>query len=170
MKKTISLLCTLFIFIGCQKENNIQEVQVLDKVEILNIDGKDILNQMIVYKNNTIDYPKSQFYKIEDNCIRYYSFFDTLDSKLGENRYIVFKTSNLLKPDFSNVDSLDLQELFFHNKNSLCLDKNSKISYGIIEDIIFLETDSIVNGERQVRIKTSYQYVKLNDSINWIER
>ncbi len=170
MKKTISLFCIFFILIGCQKENNVQEIEVLNKIEILNIDNKEILNQMIVYKNDTIDYSKSQFYKIENNCIRYYSFFDTLDNKLGENRYIVFKTSNLLKSDFSNADSLDLREFFFHKKNSLCLDEDLKVSYGIIEDIIFLETDSIVNGERQTRIKTSYQYIKFNDSINWIER
>lgn len=52
-------------------------------------------------------------------------------------------------------------------KQKLCLDKKSTYKYGIIEDVVFLKTDSIINGESAERIITLKQYVKLKDNIRW---
>ncbi len=168
LRKIISFIVTIlfFFFLSCnteKKENN--------KVEILNINGKDLLNQAIYYKdNNSIDYSKSQFYQIYNKkCIKYYSVFDTLKAKIGVNRFIIFKTSDSLKSDFSNANEIKLEEFFFKNNNYLCLNRKKNPKYGIIEDIVFLKTDSIINGEKSKRIRTIYQYINFKKNPKWVE-
>ena len=42
-------------------------------------------------------------------------------------------------------------------------------NYGIIEDIVFLKSDSIINNEKSKRIKTIYQYINFKKETKWIE-
>ncbi len=172
LKKTINFVSIVIIvfFVSCVNDKK-NIIKSNDKVEILKIDGKDILNQAIYYKEaDSIDYSKSQFYEIENKkCIKYYSMFDTLKNKIGIDRFIVFKTSNLLKADFSNINNIKLEEYFFRNKNSLCLNRKTIPNYGIIEDVVFLKVDTIINGEKSKRIKTIYQYINFKEKPNWVE-
>lgn len=163
LKKTIKFLIYLtpLIIISCTKDKE-------DKVEVLNINGKEILNQFIYFNKDSIDFKKSHFYKVNnDNCIEYHSILDTLNAVIGKNRFIIFKTSDSIKSDFSNINKLILNEFVFMDKQKLCLDKKSTYKYGIIEDVVFLKTDSIINGESAERIITLKQYINLKDSVIW---
>ena len=161
-----------FFLFSCKNEPKKDKQKRNSKVEILNIFNKEVLNQVIHYKNNdSIDYSKSQFYEVyKKKCIKYYSFFDTLNLEIGKDRYILFKTSDSLKSDFSNINNIILEEFIFLDKNSLCLERKTLPKYGIIEDIVFLKTDSIIQGEDSKRIKTIYQYVNFRDAPKWEER
>ena len=165
----ISIVIIVF-FVSCVDDKK-KTINCNDKVEVLKIDGKDLLNQAIYYnEDGYIDYSKSQFYKIEnERCIKYYSMFDTLKNKIGVDRFIVFKTSDLLKSDFSNIDDIKLEEYFFRSKNSLCLNRKAIPNYGVIEDVVFLKADTIINGEKSKRIKTIYQYINFKKKPNWVE-
>lgn len=168
LKKTISfiLFVTLFTFVSCINDSK----QLKNKVEVLNISGKEVLNQAVYFKDNSIDYSKSQFYKIYNkNCIKYYSMFDTLNAKIGVDRFIIFKTSDSLMSDFSNINDIKLEEFFFKDKNYLCVDRKNIPSYGVIEDVVFLKSDSIINGEKSKRIKTVYQYINFKKTPKWAE-
>ena len=58
-------------------------------------------------QNNKIDKRKSQYFETFNNdCIRYHSYLDTLNKTLGVDRFIIFKTSDSLLPDFSSADKL----------------------------------------------------------------
>ena len=155
---------------GCKNKTNLNKLK--NQVEILNISGKEVLNQAIYFdENDSIDYSKSQFHELHNgNCIKYYSFLDTLNLKLGEKRFILFKTSDSLKSDFSNINDITLEKYIFLDKNNLCFERKNKPKYGVIEDIVFLASDSIIQGENSVRIKTIYQYVNFDDSTKWLER
>jgi hypothetical protein len=172
LRKTINivLIISTIFFISCVDDKK-KIIKSNDKVEILKIDGKELLNQAIYYdEEGSIDYSKSQFYKIDDKkCIKYYSMHDTLKKNIGVDRFIVFKTSDLLKSDFSNIDKIKLEEYFFKNKNSLCLNRKSIPNYGVIEDVVFFKTDTIINGEKSKRIKTIYQYINFKKKPNWVE-
>ncbi len=171
LKKTINFIFIFSVsFSSCVQEKK-ETVIGKGKVEILKIDGKDILNQAIYYKEiNSINYSKSQFYEIEnEKCIKYFSLFDTLKNKIGIDRFIVFKTSDLLKGDFSNINKIKLEEYFFRNKNYLRINRKTIPNYGIIEDVVFLKADSIIHGEKAKRIKTIYQYINFKQKPNWIQ-
>lgn len=173
LRKIINFIfiVVVVLMVSCV-DNEKKTINIKGKVDILKIHGEDFLNQAIYYKEiNIIDYKKSQFYEIEnEKCIKYYSFFDTLKNKIGVDRYIIFKTSPMLKSDFSNKENIELEEYFFKDKNLLCLDLKDIPDYGIIEDIVFLNSDSIINGEESKRIKTIYQYINLKKKTNWIEQ
>jgi hypothetical protein len=158
-KKIMFLL--LIIFTSCSEEKR-------SKVEILNINGKELLNQSLYYKGDSINLKKSHFYKVSNNCIEYNSILDTLESEIGKNRFIIFKTSDLIKPDFSNINSLKLEEFIFINQKKICLKKETNYKYGIIEDVVFMDVDTIINGERGKRIITMKQYVNLIDDPKWL--
>jgi hypothetical protein len=172
LKKIINFIFIVIIvfFVSCVNDKK-KITKKNDRVEILKIDGKDILNQAIYYKKaDSIDYSKSQFYEIDNlKCIKYYSMFDTLKKKIGVDRFIVFRTSDLLKADFSNINKIKLEEYFFRDKNFLCLNRKTIPNYGIIEDVIFLKADTIINGEESKRIKTIYQYINFKKKPNWVE-
>lgn len=172
LRKIINFVFIVIIvfFVSCVDDKK-KTISSNDKVEILKIDGKDLLNQAIYYnEEGSINYSKSQFYKIDnEKCIEYHSMFDTLKNKIGVDRFIVFKTSDLLKSDFSNIDKIKLEEYFFRNKNSLCLNRKKIPNYGIIEDVVFLKADTIINGEKSKRIKTIYQYINFKKKPNWVE-
>jgi hypothetical protein len=163
LKKTIrNLFYFIFIvLVSCTEEEK-------DKIQVLNINTKEILNQFKYYKEGMLDYERSHFYRIYDkNCIEYHSILDTTKVVIGENRFIIFKTSNSIKPDFSNIDSLVLEEFVFLDKQRLCLDSKFSYKYGVIEDVVFLKTDSIINGEKTERIISLKQYVSFKDSTVW---
>lgn len=175
LKKTIKFITVIsfLLIISCNdKKKNIAIDSTEDKVEVLNVNGKNVLNQAIYYKNNdSIEYSKSQFYEVYNKkCIKYHSVFDTLKTKIGVNRYIIFKTSDLLKPDFSNINDIKLEEYFFMNANYLCVVRGKNPNYGVIEDIVFLKSDSIIKGEKSKRIKTIYQYINFKNSPKWTKR
>ena len=140
LKKTINFVFIIIIvfFVSCVNDKK-KTIESNDKVEILKIDGKTLLNQAIYYnEEGSINYSKSQFYKIDnERCIKYYSMLDTLKNNIGVDRFIVFKTSHLLKADFSNINSIKLEEYFFRDKNSLCLNRKKIPDYGVIEDVVF---------------------------------
>ena len=94
---------------------------------------------------------------------------DTLKNNIGVDRFIVFKTSHLLKADFSNINSIKLEEYFFRDKNSLCLNRKKIPDYGVIEDVVFLKADTIINGEKSKRIRTIYQYINFKKKPDWVE-
>lgn len=154
---------------GCESKSNLNKLK--NQVEILNISGKEVLNQAIYFdENDSIDYSKSQFYELNNgNCIKYHSFFDTLNLKLGKKRFILFKTSDSLKSDFSNINDITLEKYIFLDKNNLCFERKNKPKYGVIEDIVFLDSDSIINGEKAERIKTIYQYIDFEKKPTWID-
>ena len=170
---TTKLLFCLFILLllnyGCKNKTNLNRLK--NQVEILNISGKEVLNQAIFFdENDSIDYSKSQFHELHNgNCIKYYSFLDTLNLKLGKKRFILFKTSDSLKSDFSNINDITLEEYIFLDKNNLCFERKNKPKYGVIEDIVFLDSDSIINDEKAKRIKTIYQYINFESKLKWIE-
>lgn len=170
LKKTIkiSVVFLLLIMMGCNNKDPKDIIE--DKAEILSINGKEVLNQTIYYKNNdSIDYSKSQFYEISNgNCIEYHSVFDTLKTEIGVNRFIIFKTSDLLKSDFSNYESIKLDEYSFLNGHSLCIERKNALNYGVIEDVVFLKSDSIKSGEKTTRIKTIYQYINFKNPPKWV--
>ena len=164
------LLFNILIFIcSCKKDKNSRITK--NKYEVVIINGKRILNQMIYFKkNNSVDFSKSQFYDIDKNNLKYYSFFDTLNTKLGVDRFIIFKTSDSLKSDFSNINELKLEEFYFTNKNLLCIKRKKLPDYGIIEDINYIKSDSLINGEKTKRIRTIYQYINFKDKPEWLEK
>jgi hypothetical protein len=129
--------------------------------ELINIKGElKHLNQVILIdKSGKID-KSSHYYETYKNCIQYHSYLDTLNLEVGKKRFIVFKTSQELASDFSNVDSLTMKKYFFKDKNVLCL-KGKTPHYGVIEDIVFIDTDSLVDGEKAVRIVKQYTYINL---------
>ena len=68
LRKTINivLIISTIFFISCVDDKK-KIIKSNDKVEILKIDGKELLNQAIYYdEEGSIDYSKSQFYKIDD--------------------------------------------------------------------------------------------------------
>lgn len=159
LRMTINVFkyAVFLFFVACSQDKG-------DKVEIIFVNNKEVLNQSIVYDNNIVDFNKSHFYEVNQNCIEYHSILDTLDNQIGKGRFIVFKTSELLKSDFSNINNVKLKEYFFSNKNEICLDSLSTYyKYGVIEDIVFLDTDSIVGGESGKRIITMKQYINTKD-------
>lgn len=95
LKKTIKI-SIYFIFLitaSCAKGKE-------DKVEVLNINGKEILNQFIYFNKDSIDLKKSHFYRINNNCIEYHSILDTLNAVIGKNRFIIFKNIRFNKARF----------------------------------------------------------------------
>lgn len=164
------LIVSIIFFTSCINDKK-KIIKRNNKVEILKIDSKKILNQVIFYnEEGSVDYSKSHFYEIDnERCINYYSIFDTLKNKIGVDRFIVFKTSNSLKSDFSNIKDVKLEEYFFKNRNYLCLNRETIPNYGIIEDIVFLKTDSIIDDEKSKRIRTIYQYINFKNQPNWLE-
>lgn len=129
--------------------------------EFVNLkNSSSYLNQVIIFdKNDRID-KASQYYELKDeNCLIYHSYLDTLNLEFGKKRFIIFKTSDSLLRDFSNYDKLQLKEFLF-KKNSICFERE-KPKYGVIEDIVFLHSDSIINGEESVRILKNYMYINL---------
>lgn len=123
---------------------------VILKEQYVHIEKDSFLNQRMYIQNNKIDNRKSQYFEIFNNdCIRYHSYLDTLNKTLGIDRFIIFKTSDSLLPDFSNVDKIKLQEHFFTKGNELCFKTGEQPKYGVIE------------GKPTVRILKLYQYIKI---------
>ena len=178
MRKSIYLISSTILFaltFGCKKANSenfkvkyYSDGKIKSIEEFLTLNGKDsVLNQAIFYNtDNKIDFRKSQFFTLENtNCIRYHSVLDTNKTKIGKNRFIIFKTSKFLKSDFSNIEKIELKKMFFKNGNLLCFNKDSVPKYGVIEDIIFIKSDSIINNEKAVRILRSSIYINLEKSL-----
>lgn len=61
--------------------------------------------------------------------------------------------------DFSNSAKIEFEETFFKENNVICFEEMPK--YGVIEDIVFLPSDSLINGEETVRIFKNYMYLDL---------
>lgn len=137
--------------------------------EFVNLkDSASYLNQvMLIDKSNSITKASHYYEIIDGNCLKYHSYLDTLNLEFGKKRFIIFKTSDSLFQDFSNINKLKLKELIFQD-NLICFEKK-KPKYGIIEDIVFLPSDSIINGEESVRIVKNYMYINL-DKPNLIKK
>lgn len=144
-----------------EKIKNISNDSIRKIEEFVNLpESPPYLNQVIIFDKNNKIKKSSQYYEFNgENCLVYHSFNDTLNLELGKSRFIIFKTSDSLLKDFSNIDKLKLKDIHF-KKNVLCFDK-AKTKYGIIEDILFLPSDSIINGEESVRIIKNYMYINL---------
>ncbi|MHA7843644.1 MAG: hypothetical protein ACX93I_10015 [Winogradskyella sp.] len=105
--------------------------------------GQSYLNQYIVYSyDQKVNYDVSYFHTIDKNTLKYFSPLDTLNLDYGKKRFIVLKA-------FHNNKSV---EFFFNSSKELILNDSVNYDYGIIEETVFLETDSIINGENMVRI------------------
>lgn len=157
-----AFIFSFFLFFACKGKDKDTIQQQQKQEEVVKIRGKQYLNQTIYRNNkNEIDQKKSRYYVLKDNCLSYFTNIDTISYKLGKNRFIVYKTSNDILSDFSNVDKIKLDEHFFKNNTNICFKNKLMPRYGFIEDIIFLNTDKKMNGENAVRIITKYMYVDL---------
>lgn len=119
------------------------EGQVFLKEEFILFLDKSISNQSIYFSSkDSIDYSLSHFHLKENNFLKYYSPLDTNKLEYGTNRYILFKFLN---------DSLN-KEFFFNEKKELNLDRLPYLKVGVIEETVFLPSDTIIEGEKAKRI------------------
>ncbi|RRO17205.1 toxin-antitoxin system YwqK family antitoxin [Flavobacteriaceae bacterium 14752] len=123
------------------------------KEQYLLIDTLNILNQKIKVTNGNIEYSKSCFHVINNGKLKYYSPYDSKDLKLGETRFIVLKI-------FTEYDSLK-NEIYFKNNSQIENGYYIGSSKAIIEENVFIHTDSIVDNEKAVK------YIQVNQYVNW---
>jgi len=154
---------------GCveNKREDLPKEQGKQKKEaFINIQGRKYLNQAIYYQNNgSIDYSKSRYSKIEDGCLHFFSPLDTTGIPVGKKRFITFRTSDEISEDFSNVEKIKLNEHFFREDKILCFGSGKLPKRGIIEDIVFLPSDELIDGEKTSRIIKVTQYIDLDHMI-----
>lgn len=115
-------------------------------IEFKIINNKSFHNQAICFnKNNDTIFEKTSFYKFNytnDSTLNI-KFVSLLDKNYeGENTAILLYNNNI-NEDFSNLNELNLDTLFFNNKYAVQFINKSKKFRGIIREIHLRKSDSI---------------------------
>lgn len=128
----IKIVLCLFVFLilACQKEKS-----------------TTLFEGFVAFEPDTISSPLYSFDK-ENNCLFYKSPHDTLNLELGKDRFIFLEVSEALKEDFSNKDIIEnYKSLMLYDVHKNCLDTFKHLKYAVLNDVVFLPTDSIVQGQ-----------------------
>ncbi len=159
MKRNNILYVVFVLFlISCnKKQNRIQANQTkyetteliigLDSLKRLSYAYTQILDSLNTsaelvsfHSDGKIDYTKSNCLEIKGNDLFYYSPYNIPKYKIGINRFVVFKSSDSVNNQFSNINTIKLSKYNF-NENGIIINYKEKVySKGIVEETIFLDT------------------------------
>lgn len=130
---------------GIWKYSDLDE-NLLEIVEFKIINNESYYNQAIRFnKNNDTIFDRTSFYKFNytNDTILNINFVSLLDKLYeGKNTIILLYNKNI-NEDFSNLNELNLDTLFFNNKYAVQFINKSKKFRGIIREIHLRKSDSI---------------------------
>lgn len=140
--------------------------KIKSKIRYIIHDGSAYTSEALFFlPTGKIDSTRSVYCKIIGEDLKYFSPFDSI-YKVPKNRFIIFKSSDSIKKDFSNINNLELKEIYFDSTNTISEYAKNISKRGIIEELVFAESDSLINGKKSVRLIQTRIFVDTDDLLN----